>query len=156
LFLKKENLFCCVHLNVAGELIPFQMNPLYNRGMCTEPAYPAYLSHLQSGELARRVEQAYTMLESCRLCAHGCKINRRAGKLGVCRTGEQARVADYHPHHGEERPLSGTRGSGAVFFSRCNLRLLPECRYQPGRPGERHRSRGAGEDFSRSAERRLL
>jgi putative pyruvate formate lyase activating enzyme len=85
---------------------------------------PGYLSYIQSGELARRVEQAYAMLESCRLCAHGCRINRRAGKLGVCRTGERARLAGYGPHQGEERPLSGTRGSGTVFFSRCNLRCI--------------------------------
>ncbi len=33
-------------------------------------------------------------------------------------------MASYGPHHGEEPPLSGSRGSGAVFFSGCNLRCL--------------------------------
>jgi putative pyruvate formate lyase activating enzyme len=79
---------------------------------------------VESGALAERVERAYAMLESCMLCPHGCKINRRAGKLGVCRTGERARVASYGPHHGEERPLSGRHGSGTVFFARCNLRCV--------------------------------
>jgi putative pyruvate formate lyase activating enzyme len=33
-------------------------------------------------------------------------------------------VASYGPHHGEERPLSGSRGSGTIFFARCNLRCI--------------------------------
>jgi putative pyruvate formate lyase activating enzyme len=33
-------------------------------------------------------------------------------------------VSSYGPHHGEEPPLSGTRGSGTIFFSRCNLRCV--------------------------------
>lgn len=85
---------------------------------------PAYLALVESGALAERVERAYVLLENCLLCPRGCKINRRAGKLGVCRTREQARVASYGPHHGEERPLSGRRGAGTVFFARCNLRCV--------------------------------
>jgi putative pyruvate formate lyase activating enzyme len=45
--------------------------------------------------------------------------------LGICRTGDLARVSSYGAHHGEENPLRGWRGSGTVFFSRCNLR----CQY---------------------------
>jgi putative pyruvate formate lyase activating enzyme len=37
----------------------------------------------------------------------------------------KARVASYGPHHGEENPLRGQRGSGTIFFSWCNLR----CQY---------------------------
>ena len=85
---------------------------------------PAYLSLVESGALAERVERAYALLENCMLCPRGCKVNRRAGKLGVCRSGERARVASFGPHHGEERPLSGRRGSGTVFFARCNLRCV--------------------------------
>ena len=33
-------------------------------------------------------------------------------------------VAHYGPHFGEEPPLSGTRGSGTIFFSPCNLRCV--------------------------------
>jgi putative pyruvate formate lyase activating enzyme len=40
---------------------------------------------------------------------------------GVCRSGATARVASWHPHFGEERPLVGSSGSGTIFFSRCNL-----------------------------------
>ncbi len=86
---------------------------------------PAYLKLLESGELKRRVETAYAHLEACDLCAWKCRVNRRAGQLGVCRTGEKAKISSYGPHFGEEAPLRGWRGSGTIFFTRCNLR----CQY---------------------------
>jgi putative pyruvate formate lyase activating enzyme len=42
----------------------------------------------------------------------------------VCRTSEQAVVASYGAHHGEEDPLRGRQGSGTIFFSWCNLRCV--------------------------------
>lgn len=63
-------------------------------------------------------------LTACRLCPRACGINRLAGQVGWCGAGAQARVARAALHYWEEPPLSGTRGSGAVFFSRCNLRCL--------------------------------
>jgi putative pyruvate formate lyase activating enzyme len=41
--------------------------------------------------------------------------------MGECHTGELARVSSYGPHHGEEDVLRGWRGSGTIFFTRCNL-----------------------------------
>jgi putative pyruvate formate lyase activating enzyme len=52
-------------------------------------------------------------------------VDRKAGKLGICRTGERARVSSYGQHFGEEDPLRGWLGSGTIFFARCNLR----CQY---------------------------
>jgi putative pyruvate formate lyase activating enzyme len=86
---------------------------------------PAYLSLLKSQELPERVTRAYKHLEKCDGCAWNCQVNRRLGVQGVCHTGEKARVASFGPHLGEEAPLSGWRGSGTIFFSRCNLR----CQY---------------------------
>jgi putative pyruvate formate lyase activating enzyme len=86
---------------------------------------PAYLRLFLSGELSARVEQAYKHLLRCDFCGWECKVDRRAGVLGVCRTGEQARLSSYGPHLGEEDPLRGWRGSGTIFFARCNLR----CQY---------------------------
>jgi putative pyruvate formate lyase activating enzyme len=83
---------------------------------------PAYLALLRSGELARRVEAAQERLARCNLCAWGCGANRRAGRLGMCKTGPLARVSSFFPHLGEENCLRGWRGSGTIFFSRCNLR----------------------------------
>jgi putative pyruvate formate lyase activating enzyme len=92
---------------------------------------PAYLALFQSGELARRVAEAYARLEACDVCARGCLVNRRAGdastaaQQGTCRTGERAKISSYGPHLGEEDPLRGWRGSGTIFFTRCNL----HCQY---------------------------
>ena len=87
--------------------------------------YPSYLNLLDEDLLADRVVEAYRHLSICDVCAWECPVDRRAGKLGVCRTGELARISSYGPHFGEESPLSGTRGSGTIFFTRCNLR----CQY---------------------------
>ncbi|NLB59887.1 MAG: radical SAM protein [Lentisphaerae bacterium] len=62
--------------------------------------------------------------EHCELCPRRCRVRRQAGQLGFCGAGQRARIFSYGPHHGEEPPLSGTRGSGAVFFSGCTLRCL--------------------------------
>lgn len=87
------------------------------------PFEPAYLRLLSSGELRARAEEARDHLVACDLCARHCGTNRFE-HLGFCRTGVQAWVASFGPHHGEERPLSGWAGSGTVFFSRCNLRCV--------------------------------
>jgi putative pyruvate formate lyase activating enzyme len=86
---------------------------------------PAYLRLLHTGELKARVKRAYEHLSVCDVCPWRCPVDRRAGEAGVCRTGVRAKVSSYGPHLGEEDPLRGWRGSGTIFFSRCNLR----CRY---------------------------
>jgi putative pyruvate formate lyase activating enzyme len=82
---------------------------------------PAYRQLARTGELSRRVEQAYAHLAACDLCAWNCRVDRRTAK-GVCRTGTLAIVSSYGPHHGEENPLRGWLGSGTIFFAWCNLK----------------------------------
>ncbi|MBN1284390.1 MAG: radical SAM protein [Anaerolineae bacterium] len=81
---------------------------------------PAYRKLLESGGLIERVRTAYEHLRACDLCARGCGVDRTR-ELGYCKTGEHAIVSSYFPHMGEEDPLRGTRGSGTIFFARCNL-----------------------------------
>ncbi|MFN2165345.1 MAG: radical SAM protein [Anaerolineae bacterium] len=80
---------------------------------------------LASGVLKERVATAYQHLHDCRLCGWDCAKDRYTQILGVCRSGNVARVSSYGAHLGEENPLRGWRGSGTVFFGRCNLR----CQY---------------------------
>lgn len=47
------------------------------------------------------------------------------GATGLCRSGWLPRIASANLHRGEEPPISGTRGSGTIFFSGCTLR----CRF---------------------------
>ncbi len=82
---------------------------------------PGYRRLLEAGLLDRRVEQALDELSPCRVCPRNCGVDRAADGVGVCRVGRRARVASAFPHFGEEDVLRGTRGSGTVFFSGCNL-----------------------------------
>ena len=59
----------------------------------------------------------------CTLCPRGCRADR-AVSPGFCGLGEEMRVARIAPHLWEEPPVSGTRGTGAVFFSGCTLRCV--------------------------------
>ncbi|MEI6631575.1 MAG: radical SAM protein, partial [bacterium] len=83
---------------------------------------PAYLESYHSGKFARVIEEAFTLLESCSICPRRCGINRIKGELGFCKTGLKPRVYSFMPHQGEEPPISGVLGSGAIFFSGCNMR----------------------------------
>lgn len=83
------------------------------------------VSTLSNTELHSRIEAAYALLESCRLCPRECGVNRlKNDKLGFCRSGLNPVVSSASPHHGEEPPLSGTKGSGTIFFANCNLRCV--------------------------------
>ena len=64
------------------------------------------------------------MKASCDFCPRRCRVDRPAGELGVCGCPYLPRVAHTQLHHGEEPCLSGTRGSGTVFFGGCNLRCV--------------------------------
>ncbi len=96
----------------------------------------AYQSLYHSGELKKRVDRGLEMLSSCRLCGRGCEANRLAGEKGKCHTGRLAMVSSYGPHFGEEEPLTGSRGSGAIFFSYCNLKCVYCQNYSISQLGE--------------------
>jgi putative pyruvate formate lyase activating enzyme len=64
------------------------------------------------------------MLSDCTLCPRDCHVDRTVGQLGYCAAGAAARVYSHMAHPGEEPPLSGSRGSGTVFFSHCTLSCL--------------------------------
>jgi putative pyruvate formate lyase activating enzyme len=74
--------------------------------------------------LHQRAEQARSLLTPCLVCPRQCRVDRLAGEAGDCRTGRDAEVASFGPHFGEEPPLVGSRGSGTIFFSGCNLACL--------------------------------
>lgn len=59
----------------------------------------------------------------CRLCPRCCGADR-AQRPGFCGLGEKMLIARIAPHLWEEPPISGTRGTGAVFFSGCTLRCV--------------------------------
>ena len=63
-------------------------------------------------------------LKQCEICPHRCGINRKEGKIGRCKASDKIKVALYWVHNFEEPCISGTKGSGTVFFSNCNLNCI--------------------------------
>ena len=59
----------------------------------------------------------------CSVCPRNCNAERNIVH-GVCSVGEKIKVARAAPHYWEEPCLSGTNGSGTVFFSGCNLKCV--------------------------------
>ena len=85
---------------------------------------PSYVNLLKQDKFEKRIKLANDHLHSCDVCPLQCGMDRLSGELGICKTGKSAQISSYGPHPGEERPLSGWRGSGTIFFSRCNLRCV--------------------------------
>jgi putative pyruvate formate lyase activating enzyme len=85
----------------------------------------------------------------CRLCPRACGVDRVSGQLGYCKAGLLPRVFRHGPHFGEEPPVSGTRGSGTVFFSHCTLR----CVYCQNHPWSQA---GQGDDLTADALRDIF
>jgi putative pyruvate formate lyase activating enzyme len=86
---------------------------------------PSYLALYRSGELGRRAAEAWSSLSHCELCPHCCGIDRLVGEQGRCRSPAMPVVASANLHAWEEPPISGTRGSGTIFFGGCTGR----CRF---------------------------
>lgn len=81
-----------------------------------------YRALFTSGELLRRVREAYQRLSACDICPHNCGVNRIKGERGVCGAGLKPKIASANVHRGEEPPISGTKGSGTIFLSGCSLK----------------------------------
>lgn len=59
----------------------------------------------------------------CNICPRACNIDRE-NRRGFCGMGELPVVSKAFLHMWEEPCISGTRGSGTVFFSGCNLKCI--------------------------------
>lgn len=71
----------------------------------------------KSAKLARQ-------FTACKLCPRNCGVNRNAPKPGFCGAASKAVVYTVFKHCGEEPGLSGSSGSGTIFFSGCNLKCV--------------------------------
>ncbi len=64
------------------------------------------------------------MIEGCRLCPRECNVDRVHGERGYCKMPSEPYVARAALHRWEEPCISGTEGSGTVFFAGCTLRCV--------------------------------
>lgn len=71
--------------------------------------------------LEQKIETADTILKHCTLCPHKCGIDRSNGERGRCKQGKYSAISSAIPHFGEEPYLTGTGGSGTIFFYGCTL-----------------------------------
>ena len=66
----------------------------------------------------------HNFYDNCMLCPRTCGAQRSKGKTGICGVTETLKVARAALHFWEEPCISGTKGSGAVFFSGCALHCV--------------------------------
>ena len=99
--------------------------PVKKSGITGSDFEPAYLKLHKTGELKKRAEKLWAIMERCQLCPRRCGVNRLKGMSGFCGApGATLVVSAFHPHFGEERPLVGNGGSGTIFLTHCNLRCV--------------------------------
>lgn len=91
---------------------------------------PVYIALYRSGELKRRAEALESRLGSCDICPRECGVNRLENAPGFCHSGRLPVVSAVCAHHGEEPAISGSRGSGTIFFGNCNMRCVYCQNYQ--------------------------
>jgi len=101
-----------------------------------KPFEAAYIALHKSGELKKRADKLWVMMDECTICPRDCKAKRNKGQKGVCGASSKLVVSSYHPHFGEERPLVGKGGSGTIFFSNCPLRCVFCLNWQISQGGE--------------------
>jgi putative pyruvate formate lyase activating enzyme len=78
------------------------------------------------------------LYRNCRLCPRKCNVDRISGQLGFCKAGWEISVASYMLHRFEEPAISGTTGSGTIFFSFCTGRCsyCQNYNYSRGKSGK--------------------
>ena len=69
-------------------------------------------------------------LTRCTICPRRCGVDRPGGSVGYCRAPLEPVVYSYIQHHGEEPALSGSKGSGTIFFAYCNMKCVYCQNYQ--------------------------
>ncbi len=77
---------------------------------------PSYIDNYQSSLVEERIYKLLSVLNSCTLCPHECRVNRLKGEKGICQASDKISVSSAFPHFGEEPPLVGRRGSGTIFL----------------------------------------
>jgi putative pyruvate formate lyase activating enzyme len=112
-----------------------------------------YLALHRSGELKRRAARLEARLASCDICPRVCHVNRLDNERGFCHSGYLPIVSAVCAHHGEEPPISGSKGSGTVFFGNCNMRCVYCQNYQISQDWRKQQSKEM--PFSKLAEEML-
>ncbi|NLI39693.1 MAG: radical SAM protein [Caldisericales bacterium] len=76
---------------------------------------------IQALQRSERVLRLYDLASPCHLCPRKCGVMRNKGEVGYCRAPMTVKISSTGPHPGEEPPISGTKGSGTIFFAYCTM-----------------------------------
>lgn len=85
---------------------------------------PSYIRSHREGTLRNKILEINDSNTNCNLCPHRCGIDRTQLNTGKCKSGSLPVISSYSPHFGEEPPLTGSLGSGTIFFANCNLSCI--------------------------------
>ncbi|NIA05328.1 MAG: radical SAM protein [Proteobacteria bacterium] len=80
-------------------------------------------------------------LNTCTGCPRQCRVDRKSGRAGFCGMNAGIKISHAGLHFGEEPPISGSNGSGAIFFAGCNLRCVFCQNFQVSQEFRRGRTR---------------
>jgi len=102
---------------------------------------PSYVALYHSGELECRARALEARLASCDICPRECKVNRLENETGFCHSGHLPIVSAVCAHQGEEPAISGSKGSGTIFFGNCNMRCIYCQNYQISQDWEKQKTK---------------
>ena len=95
------------------------LNPITPQSLTEYPAFRNLSASVQEESVLLQA-----LLADCNLCPRQCHVNRLSGQTGFCGQSADLKAARAALHFWEEPCISGTQGSGAVFFSGCSLRCI--------------------------------
>ena len=74
--------------------------------------------------IIKKKEKGGRIVSKCLMCPRGCSVDREIGEIGFCGATNEYVIGSADLHFWEEPCISGKHGSGAIFFSGCNLRCV--------------------------------
>lgn len=104
-----------------------------------QPFEPSYLKLHRTGELRKRGEALWQIMESCELCPRMCGVNKLNGEKGFCGASSRLKISSYNQHFGKEKALVGQYGSGTIFMTHCSLRCVFCCNWEISQGGQGQR-----------------
>jgi putative pyruvate formate lyase activating enzyme len=85
---------------------------------------PSYIKSAKTGVLKEKIREFYQLSSPCTLCGNSCMARRLEQERGKCSCGIEPLLVSAVPHFGEEPCITGTKGSGNIFFGSCSLKCV--------------------------------
>jgi putative pyruvate formate lyase activating enzyme len=133
---RREIIRTILYASFAGAAFLFGFRSFRSSAKSNDNFEPGYQKLHKTGELKKRGLQLWESMKSCELCPRKCGVNKLEGEKGFCRANSQLQISSFQPHFGEEAPLVGKGGSGAIFLTNCGLRCVFCINWEVSQEGE--------------------